>query len=685
MTSRNGRSVTEPDAVPQFGFALDDPDSRTRSPQLQVVYAQALRAEPFTMELFAGFTTMRALTYTSSIPMVLRLLRDCDYEDFECIFGHGGMLSRDAADLLAFQSVVQSRLNQGFVGAKGISPERREVIYQRAAEGTARFLVVKDAIAHAKIYLLEREGKRRVIVGSANLSETAFSGRQAETVTVFDDDAMAWEHFGRQYEDVRAVATSRVPLRTERLPNDLVETTPALRDAEERPDGVTIFLPAQTEEEEVQFNAPYVLREVERIAPVHRQVLADLRPDRKGMLTIVPQVVKQMTRIATSRHEESKPATSLSYDGRSLALSGQVMSLEADDDQVASDVAAWLEFFGNYENGFVGDVPRMQRDYFTFMCWFYFSPWMCDLRNAALRANTFSFDRPMFAIVYGESNCGKSSLIDTLMTAMFGYPRIVETPYFTRRNLRALQASYQRFPVVFDDIHDDRFRRHAPEVIKDEHIPYAEYPCIALSMNADARNFQPEIVKRSLMIWTTTSLPGDAITSIRQLRRSVTGIASRMSTALYRRYLSETRELLDAMDQQEIQDADVLEVSSSVLCRLFEEHLPPDAVLPEWCAPMTLHQYQNRAFEQPRSVLEGLIHPDKYTRARRPGIGDWTISGDQVIIGIEPMGSRRIRDDIPNWILNRPASVSGQIVLKKEQLDGFLGQPTRAPRRFRLF
>ena len=120
------------------------------------------------------------------------------------------------------------------------------------------------------------------------------------------------------------------------------------------------------------------------------------------------------------------------------------------------------------------------------------------------------------------------------MTSMFGYPRIVETPYFTRRNLRALQAAYQRFPVVFDDIHDDRFRRHAPEVIKDEHITYAEYLCIALSMNADVR---AEIVKWSLMIWTSSSLPGDAITSIRQLRRLVTGITNRMSTALYRRYL----------------------------------------------------------------------------------------------------------------------------------------------------
>jgi hypothetical protein len=119
MTSRNGRNVAEQETMPQFGFALDDPDSHTRSPQLQAVYAQVQRVGPFTMDLFAGFSEMRALTYTSSIPMVLRLLRDYDYDYFECVFGHGGVLSRDAADLLAFQSVVQARLNQGVRGSPG--------------------------------------------------------------------------------------------------------------------------------------------------------------------------------------------------------------------------------------------------------------------------------------------------------------------------------------------------------------------------------------------------------------------------------------------------------------------------------------------------------------------------------------------------------------------------------------
>ena len=92
---------------------------------------------------------------------------------------------------------------------------------------------------------------------------------------------------------------------------------------------------------------------------------------------------------------------------------------------------AGMEFFGNYENGFKGDVPRLQRDYFTFMCWFYFSPLLCDVRNFALRSNAFSFEQPMFAVLYGSSNCGKTSLLEILMTSMFSHPRIVSTEQFT--------------------------------------------------------------------------------------------------------------------------------------------------------------------------------------------------------------------------------------------------------------
>ena len=655
-------------------FAFDDPDSYTRDRGLDIVIARAEKVRPFDMGLFAGFSSMRALTYTPSIPMIFGLLRDHDYDEFECIFGHNGILTRDAVDIMSFQSVIDDRLNRGFVAIKGMSDERREIIYNRAANGRARFYVVKDAIAHAKIYLLERNDLKRVIVGSANLSETAFSGRQAETLVVFDNDETAWEHYYGQYEAVRDIATSRVDLRVKPVPAELIpiDETPVLKEAESNSNGVTVYVPAEGEEE-VEFSIPKVLQQVEHIKPVRRRALADVRPNDSGFVRFVPNIVRQMTRIANSSQEDEGPKTYLSHDGRRFTLSGNDMTLDTDSAEVRSDVEAWLEFFSNYANGFVGDVPRLQRDYFTFMCWFYFSPLMCDVRNAALRQNVFSFDQPMFAVIYGQSNCGKSSLIETLMRSMFSYPRIVETQSFTRSNLRGLQQAYRRFPVVFDDVTRDRFSRHAPEIIKDENIQFQEYPCFALSMNAEARNFPSEIVKRCLMIYTRTSLPGDDPLTRRKLLLSVAGIRERLTTSLYRHYLSRVVEELKAATNSGEDETDVLQLSSTVLCDIFQEHFPNGESLPEWCTPMTLAEYQTRAFERPKMVLGTLLHSDKYTRDRRPEIGSWTISGDLVLVSVDSIASRRTRDEIPDWILDDTSTVAGQIGMRRESLEDFLG------------
>ena len=100
------RRVYNLQKIKQQGFAFDDPESRTRSGVLNVVYAHADKVAPLDGSLFENFSSIHALTYTSSIPMIVHLLKDNDFEDFECVFGHGGILSREAADILGFQAVV---------------------------------------------------------------------------------------------------------------------------------------------------------------------------------------------------------------------------------------------------------------------------------------------------------------------------------------------------------------------------------------------------------------------------------------------------------------------------------------------------------------------------------------------------------------------------------------------------
>ncbi len=94
----------------QRRLGFDDPDSLTRDAGLSVVRASSDSVEPFDVSMFAGFTSMRALTYTASMRMIVSLLRDHEYDDFECIFGHSGILRPDISDVLAFQGVVEADL-----------------------------------------------------------------------------------------------------------------------------------------------------------------------------------------------------------------------------------------------------------------------------------------------------------------------------------------------------------------------------------------------------------------------------------------------------------------------------------------------------------------------------------------------------------------------------------------------
>ena len=101
--------------------------------------------------------------------------------------------------------------------------------------------------------------------------------------------------------------------------------------------------------------------------------------------------------------------------------------------------------------------------------------------------------------------------------------------------------------MVFDDIGRRPFINHGVEVIKfDYHPGVEEYPGFILSMNAaETQSFPDEVVKRSLMVYTTTALPPhneelrqELQGRIQEMRRALTG-------HLYRRYLTEVLDYLD--------------------------------------------------------------------------------------------------------------------------------------------
>ena len=571
--------------VEQGGFALDD------GAGLRVVSASFLSERKFDWDLFRGYDSLRVLTYSASIPAIVNMLDDFDFARFECVFGCESTL-RDIKDILAFQQVA---IGDARAAIMNLRDERHAHILGKVRVGQARFRVLRKRIAHAKLYLLENEasGSTRVIMGSANLSETAFSGRQPETLVSFDDDPAAWAHYLRMYENIRDSASDEIELPPERIVKAEIniEETPVISDVS------SILVIDQTSAEELRVTIPVQAERIEKVsAALGPQVSAAIPAFNRRQQHITTEVKRLISRISVvkSADEADHSYFSINRSEGVAMLSGEPFPLEWDSAAVAGDARLLVQYFANYENAFEGNVARLQQDYFALWSWLYFSPFMCDLRRLALIRDEDVIRYPSFAIAFGKSNCGKSSIIDTLMTSMFGKVNTVDKRSFTSARLRGLQQAYKRLPVVFDDIGRTAFRNHGLDIIKDElPPPVEEYPGFILSMNSnDPASFPDEIVKRSMLIYTTTALPPHKEELRQRLNAGVQEIRKGLTGHLYRRYLSETMAQL-ADDQL---PADWLSLSSGVLNSIIANSIEQPA--PHWLWQTTWMDYAEKRYDR---------------------------------------------------------------------------------------
>ncbi len=649
---------------------LDDAQA-TVERGLQVVRATFRSAEPFDWSLFDGFDSLRVLTYSASAPMIMWMLDRYSFQRFECIFGSEKTLGT-LADVIAFQQFLIEQVREC---ALELRDERQRLILEKIHAGAAQFYVVKDHVAHAKLYLLESQDpqRRRAIVGSANLSKRAFGGKQPETLVVFDDDERAWKHYSREYEAVKETATDRVELPTDlKIAKIPFTETPILQDKK-----VTVFQPPHEEE----LTAAQVVQKVEALVPPVERIVSPQATHKNGRPTLTTEakevINKQRWRKGQEEAEDTKPPTlTIRPESRHVSVSGEPVSLETDAEGVRRSAAALVDYFNNYGRGFVGDVPRLQRDYFTFMSWLYISPFICDLRTLATNEGGSIFRYPSFAIIYGISGCGKSSLVDTLMISMFGHPSMVQKDNFTRQKLRGLQQNYHRYPVFFDDITRSRFTGHGLDVIKDEiPPPVREWPCFILSMNAELESFPDEVVKRCLMIYVHTSLPSHEHVLVDKLHASMKNVRNRLTTDFYRRYLAV---IMDKLDTTPLPD-DILRLSSETIHDLLSEY--SEAPLPHWCRPVDWADYVAQRHEPPARRLAALLSREKYRKKESDGDQGWTLQDDNIVVWgkLDPFGRTPIKEDIPDFLCNATESRRDTFVLYRQQTEDFLGQKIRAP------
>ncbi len=665
------QSLHEIEENPQF--EMDDGTG------LRVAKASFESESKFSWSMFDGYDRIRILTYSAGVSAIVRLLDKHAFKDFECVFGCESTL-RTLRDIMAFQQVA---ISDARAAIKNLSDDRHAFILERIRQGQARFRVLRKQIAHAKLYLLEdsETSKKLVLLGSANLSETAFGGRQSETLVRFDDDDRAWDHYLSMYEAIRDSASDEIQLPAERVENAQIQIdeVPVLNSNDHSTLVIDSSESASQSGEVLQISVPAQIERIERMKKAVPPVVANvIPPPRNGKQHITSElrrrIVKEVSQIRSvqSDAETDHRELSIDKDARTVQLFGEPFSLDADPEAARRDANMLVEFFGNYEGTFEGGmgVERLQRDYFILWSWLYFSPFMCDMRTlAAHDGDIFRF--PSFAIVYGKPSCGKSSLVDTLMTSMFGKAFNVDKSQFTKSRLRDIQYAYKRFPAVFDDIGRPAFRNHGEDMIKDETPPLVpEHPCFVLSMNQELKAFPDQIVKRSLMIYTTTALPSYKENLRHDLHLKIQDVRRELSTHFYREYV---KRLLASLDDATRID-DWLEFSSTVLSELIVDLTEGEP--PKWCAPISWNEYANKRHERIKAQLEHLLR--SATRIKKEGDTPtgWLLEADKVIVieQKDTFGRREFDwENVPSTLIDDNASVGGRTVLNRDELEEFIG------------
>ena len=554
------------------------------SPKIDVVKMDFIEAQPLSWEdLFDGFDALHAITYSSGIDFICKLL--AKFEKAEIIFGCDEVMSYSLQEIMAFQLKTIERL-------RDFSSKNKVELVSRIDDESLKMYVARGKMSHEKVYMLSAsDGRYRVVFGSANMSHSAFSGRQRENIC-FIDGNKAYEWYKDSFENLKSECSDDITIGAITFSDDSenLEQIPIMNSVKVHKALVIEIGKESTEDIRFALDIKGLAEKFKSYVPV---------PDKKGKLLLSPEKVTQTRRRIIEANIQEKelrseyPQLVVDIFTASASLNEKILDLSPNHDELISDVRLFLEYMNGYSK-FHGDVTGMQCRYFEFANWFFATPFMATMRNIAVKYNQNLLPYPVFGLVYGQSKAGKTTFLETLLKMMIGQKTKMSAPDFTRTSIEGLKRAVKGAPIIVDDLTNTRFATHAIETIKNDDFGVVDslynYPAVVISANEDVKAVAPEIIRR-----TVICRAGAGLTNTELMKSSVVRkVQKNIGTAFYREYLRRMLEvvpdLIEVLKEDEDSSApDILAVSSEIICDIIKEN--SSEPLPFYARNLSLNDY----------------------------------------------------------------------------------------------
>lgn len=531
-------------------------------------------------ELFSGFDTIKAITFSYDIGFVDSVLSQFHYA--EIIFGADFLVQKDKK----FNTILQDVLTNSYEATQLI--KSHENLVSMIKNGNAEFRTPEFILDHRKIYLLKSDdGKRtRVITASANMSNNAWNGEHMEFYD-YDDTHACYEEYEKDFETAW-VNSCEIPYHviSVKKDDDIVDGNPIIKKVKETQSAIVL---RQHEDVVSIDNVKYVI-DHQLINEKYGELLSDIRlKSKNGLIEIIPKTVeviecgfkKFKQKYQVNNVTEHYPMMTVDYGNEEIKLNDEVMDLKPSSEDVKHDIDLLIEMFNNF-NHFIGDTQKLKESHFKMMNAIFASPFHAKLRCDAKIRDIEASSLPLYLLVSSSTaNCGKTFMISATLKMMTGKNI---TPFnkanLTKKEIEGIQFGCKGIPVFIDELDSKSFATIKDLIKNPERCEDEQINTMPMLIFASNNILEPDEIFRKRMIFLR--LDGRLPSNIDQSAYKNMGHAliRKFGTGFYREYLRRmlaqvTKESDYIMTELNIPDKyypDLMKMSSDIIISIFEDY-----------------------------------------------------------------------------------------------------------------
>ncbi len=468
--------------------------TRAEKPCLIISEGETFIQYAYPLDFLKGFEEIRAITFSSSIKAVLEMLRG--FRKIELLIG----IEEQGVEIDAVVKIKEE------ISTLTRIPRDRE------------FSIYHIPNCHSKLYLLSSSsGDRRAIMGSGNLSQSAWSGSQEEIFVVVDSPHLIDELEG-YYETLKEKAKELWDSRKAR--EEVVKTAKKMglnvninleepvsleevvKQSEKLKDlPLTIYL-----KNVVNIVDTSVLRKAkEKKTELDRalKVIEKLK-ERAPQVRLAGRDLEKVKNALKGVEKESQEYKNLELDpvnGNLIYKSLNVIDYPQSKEKEEETVRALKEYIELSEES-SEDHPRLIGEAITFA---FMSPLMHVVRKRAWEEGFDLNAYPVFALLVGTANAGKTTTLK-IIAKLLGTKKLSYREVATYQNSRApvIDAhlrSGELMPLLIDEVSPSHFRKGALEdVLKNASEDPGVSGTLILTSNLQEFEGERQILRRACFL-----------------------------------------------------------------------------------------------------------------------------------------------------------------------------------------